>query len=107
MYCDYAYTWTKIQDILASAAQILIILVSVCFSQVPQRYQSEILNDSSVPLRYNSHYVTLTAPASVPVPVGISSNTAGSRPPGASFPPHPVLKSPSRENKHVRHTFNK
>lgn len=36
----------------------------------------------------------LTAPASVKVPVGISSNAAGSRFPGASFPPHPVLKSP-------------
>lgn len=36
----------------------------------------------------------LTAPPSIEVSVGISSNAAGSRFPGTSFPPHPVLKFP-------------
>ena len=56
--------------------------------------------------RYHCVCVRLTAPASVEVPVGISSNAAGSRSPRASLPPHPVLKSQNRQNKHVRHALS-
>lgn len=57
-------------------------------------------------LIYNFVYIRLTAPASVEVPVGIGSNAAGSRPPGTSFPPHPVLKFP-KWIKQTRLCFNK
>ena len=36
-------------------------------------------------------YYIRTAPASVPVPVGVGTNAAGSRLPGTSLPPHSVL----------------